>query len=648
MKAYRSFRSPLRDDLTPKHRAKQGIGEFQQISPILPDTTRCFERVPEPMISSGTLRCLVAHKILGGKSQMEATTSEGEQKSGLLPEFVIGITGHRDIADDEAAGLRDDLRNELSKIAAALPNIPVRIATGLAEGADTIATEIALEMGINVLAVLPMPRNEYRQDFSGDALAKLDDLLADPRISVTEIPFIEGDAAAQSDQDLRDGQYSLLADYLVRRSNLMFAIWDGEKNGLRGGTSDVVMRYLGDGREANPNPISNEGRTAESCGNIVAWIPTRRKSTQSAVDQDQPVFLISNANYDCYWISASVPEPILTRWTGFDGFYVERVSDQGRLLPGYGLDDLSEGLDSPELSGLNAEFIRADQIARFYQTRSHLMFALFGLLAAGMGLAFLVYAKLLADKNLLIIYVGLFVAGFVGFRYTHRLHLHARHLAYRVLAETFRVQYFLILSGAGETYNPRRILGLTSVDQFQRFEWLQEAIRVCEPVCYFGHHPRDKILETVSQGWITDQLKYFEKKRHLLHSQHHRLENIKFALLVGSVVGALSLIFFKKSLIHLDMMGYDGKAWLVFFMGLLPLWAAVWELYQGKMATRELLWQYANQTKYFRAASYEIRQVSNLKDGQKIVRDLADKALVEIYMWSVHRFHREHEPPAAG
>ena len=97
------------------------------------------------------------------------------------------------------------------------------------------------------------------------------------------------------------------------------------------------------------------------------------------------------------------------------------------------------------------------------------------------------------------------------------------------------------------------------------------------------------------------------------------------------------------------MMGYDGKAWLVFFHGIAPPCGPQFgSSYQGKMATRELLWQYANQTKYFRAASYEIQQVSNLKDGQKIVRDLADKALVEIYMWSVHRFHREHEPPAAG
>jgi hypothetical protein len=579
---------------------------------------------------------------------MGATNQEVERSPDFSPNFMIGITGHRDIAAGEDNRLRDDLRSELKRIVANLPNIPVCITSGLAEGADTIAAEVALELGIGVVAALPMPREEYRNDFTGDALAKFDNLLADPRIRVIEIPFTEENNAADQRDIVRDDQYSLLADYLVRRSNLLLAIWDGENAGLPGGTSDVVMRYLGDSSQKNINPIAIDGREAESCGNLVCWVPVKRTSSKQALTQDRPTFLISNANYDCYWMTSEIPAPILTRWVGLDKYCGERASDLGANLPGYGLGSSEDGVSSAELAGLNEEFIRADQIARYFQTRSHLMFALFGLLAAAMGLVFLIYAKLLADKNLLVIYVGLFVAGFVGFRYTHRLHLHSQHLAYRVLAETFRVQYFLILSGAGAQYNPRRILGLTSVDQFQRFEWLQEAIRICEPLSYTGHAKPEEILDTVNRDWINDQLRYFEKKRHILHRQHQRLETIKFALLVGSVIGALSLIFFKKTLIHLDMIGYDGKAWLVFFMGLLPLWAAVWELYQGKMATRELLWQYANQTKYFRAASNEIGQTTNLEDGRTIVRDLADKALIEIYMWSVHRFHREHEPPAAG
>ncbi len=580
---------------------------------------------------------------------MVSSTGEALPETGITPEFIIGITGHRDIVSGDMDAARAKLRTVFQDIANLMEHIPVRIATGLAEGADTLATEVALELGLGVVAVLPMPREYYISDFEGEARTRFEALLDDERLRVLEIPLAEDRTSEEmSDQTARDEQYRLLADYLTRRSNLLVAIWDGVDANLVGGTSDVVMRYLSDSRGEAPNRVDRNESQAEGCGNVLAWVPVHRQSTPAGDLPSDACFLISNANYDCFWQDQDIPDLVLTRWKGFDEFYAERSSDQGADLPAYGLSESGDMLLSADPRGLDTEFKRADQIARYYQAQSHKLFALFGLLAAGMGLAFLIYAKLLASKVFLIVYIALFVAGFLGFRYSHRRHLHSKHLAYRALAETFRVQFFLILSGAGSGYNPRRILALTSVDQFRRFEWLQEAIRIAEPLVYFGHCQDGDALNVVQNRWIRDQLGYFEKKRHVLHRQHERLETIKFALLIGSVLGALALIFFKKTLVHLEMMGYDSKAWLVFFMGLLPLWVAVWELYQGKMATRELLWQYANQSRYFRAANREIEQAPNLKEGRKIIRDLADKALIEIYMWSVHRFHREHEPPAAG
>lgn len=579
---------------------------------------------------------------------MNSHSSEESGPPSLLPEFVIGFTGHRDLAVAAKEELGVKLRSELQKIADQFSHLPVRMVTGLAEGADTIATEIALEMGLRTLAVLPMPIAEYQKDFSGDARARLDELITHPNVDVVEMPLLGNEIPGGSPEIDRDAQYALLGDYLVRRSNILIAGWDGERIGLQGGTSDVVFRYLSDDNSQNLSEITHAGEQVEGCGNLVVWVPVERRSKASKLPTNHTTYMISNSNLDCFWLSDSVPQSIVKRWRGFDDYFEERTSGQGADLPAYGLGDNEFANKSTELAGLNDEFVRVDQIARSYQSRSHLMFALFGMLAGAMGLAFLVYAKLLADRNLLFVYIALFVAGYLGFRYTRRMHLHAKHLAYRALAETFRVQYFLILSGAGDSYNPRRLLGMVSVNEFHRFEWLQEAIRISEPVVYFGHERPENILGTVNRIWISDQLGYFEKKRHLLHIQHSRLETAKLALLVGSVIGALALIFFKKSLIHLEMMGFDGKAWLVFFMGLLPLWAAIWELYQGKMATRELLWQYANQSGFFRTAAHEIGQTTNLADGQKIIRDLADRALIEIYMWTVHRFHREHEPPAAG
>lgn len=580
---------------------------------------------------------------------MASSSDAAVGTASIAPEFMIGVTGHRDIPEADADGLRGALRAALGDVAQHFDHARLRLACGLADGADTLAAEVALDMGIAVLAVLPMPQALYETDFDGAALDRLRALTAHPNVQVVHIPLAENASTADIEtQAARDVQYQLLADYLTRRSNVLLAVWDGVDIGLPGGTSDVVLRYLADGRDQTPNPVAPVETTDEGCGNLLIWVPTRRQSAADATPPAGTRYLVSNANYDCYWHAPSIPEPFSTRWHGFDTFAEERTSDLGRDLPAYGLAQEGDAVRRSDPAALDQEYIRADQLARAYQIQSDRMFALFGLMAAAMGLTFLIYAKLLADKAFLYIYVGLFVAGFLGFRYCARRHLHSKHLAYRALAETFRVQYFLILSGAGEAYSLRRILGLTSVDQFARLEWLQEAVRCSEPLVYFGHCAKGDVLAVVRERWIEDQSGYFDKKLHRLHTQHARLETIKKALLLGSLVGALALIFFKKSLIHLDMAGSDGKSWLVFFMGLLPLWAAIWELYQGKMATRELLWQYANQRRYFRAAAREIIQAPGLAEGQKIIRDLADKALIEIYLWSVHRFHREHEPPAAG
>ena len=565
--------------------------------------------------------------------------------ASIAPEFVIGVTGHRDIRPADDAGLRRDLRAALDEISGYLNDAPVRLACGMADGADMLAAEVALEMGIAVTAVLPMPQAEYEADFEAAALERFRSLLAHEGVRVLEIPMA---GAPAGDAQVRDGQYKLLADYLTRRSNVLIAIWDGVDAGLAGGTSDVVQRYLADGRGQVPSEVAHDESAREGCGNLIVWLPAARTQNPDADVDGVPCFLVSNSNYDCYWRDPIVPEPFVERWRGFDGYARERMGDTGAELPAYGLSQPGDAAQTADLLALDAEFIRADQLARAYQSRSDRMFALFGLLAAGMGLTFLIYAKLLAEKGVLYLYIGLFLAGFAGFRYSARQHLHAKHLAIRALAETYRVQFFLVMSGAGEGYALRRMLGLMSVDRFARFEWLQEAVRCAEPLVYFGHCAEGSAIGLVRERWITDQRSYFERRLHALHGQHHRLEAIKSALLIGSVIGAFALIFFKKKLLYFDTMGFDGKTWLVFFMGLLPLWAAVWELYQGKMATRELLWQYSNQKRTFSAAEREIQQAPGLAEGRKIIRDLADKALIEIYLWSVHRYHREHEPPAAG
>jgi hypothetical protein len=156
-------------------------------------------------------------------------------------------------------------------------------------------------------------------------------------------------------------------------------------------------------------------------------------------------------------------------------------------------------------------------------------------------------------------------------------------------------------------------------------------------------------LEWVQNRWIEGQRRYFEAKVGRLERTHRRLERLKTTLLYVLAVITVVLIAFGDPLGRyvLDA-GFTGKDFLLFVMGLLPVWLGIWELYQDKMATRELLWQYRNQLSHFSRAKLELAQAVDEERCASIIADLGRDSLMESYLWTIHRYHREHEPPAAG
>jgi hypothetical protein len=508
--------------------------------------------------------------------------------------FVVGITGHRDIPKPLWPLIREHVSAQLQQIKGNFSSLPVEIVCGLAEGADTLVAEVALELGMAVRAVLPMPISVYEDDFSEDGLVAFRKLINTDQVVVEELPLSD-----PSNLD-RDSQYLMLKDYLVRRSNVLMALWDGVATQLPGGTSDVTLSYL-TGSSGSPG---------------------------------------------CIAILVDFPKKVSDRWVGFERYASERFSNAAESIVSYDFFVPEDAKLSPSFERLNAEFVRADQLAIANQTRSDLLFKSFGLMAGSMGLFFLIYAKLSSSKVYLIAYLVLFACGYVLFRVSHNRAWFSKHLAYRAFAETIRIRYFLELAGRGQSTSIEDRLKLMKVNRFNGLEWLYDAAKSVEPLPsarIFGRN-----IASVSKRWVEDQSAYFKKKVHQLHHEHERLELIKRLLFLGSFFGTLALVFFKKDLYHLNIMGFDGKTLLVFLRGLLPLWLALWELYQGKMAVRELAWQYSNQALLFSEASRRLETLENEDAKLAVIEELADSSLIEALQWTVHRFHRDHEPPTAG
>ena len=154
---------------------------------------------------------------------------------GVLP-FVIALGGHRDLRADDIPGLEARVADILTGLASRYPNTPLLLLSSLAEGADRLGARVAFRLGIGVVAVLPLPREEYERDFAtAEARAEFADLLgrAQDWFSVDVPPGSS-----------RSYAYARAAAYITQRSQLVLALWDGAPVEGEAGTAPLVRFAL--------------------------------------------------------------------------------------------------------------------------------------------------------------------------------------------------------------------------------------------------------------------------------------------------------------------------------------------------------------------------------------------------------------------
>jgi len=153
----------------------------------------------------------------------------------------IGVTGHRDIPQEDKPKLKTAIEKEISAMQTRYPNTAFNLLCGLAEGADQLVAEVALHLKLNVIAVLPCVQSEYEKDFtSPQAIAEFRQLLK----KCSDVRICEVDENSPPHEAYRE-----LGRTLVSCSDIVFALWDGhierdessgEHTSPPGGTADVV------------------------------------------------------------------------------------------------------------------------------------------------------------------------------------------------------------------------------------------------------------------------------------------------------------------------------------------------------------------------------------------------------------------------
>ena len=177
-------------------------------------------------------------------------------------EIVVGVTGRRHIVPDAIPAIENASRllTRTLNDAAEETGATIWVCTGLAVGADTVAARAVLEekergagSRLRLRAVLPMPHEDYRDDFKSDELEEFESILSRCD-EIVETPR-RVDASGQWN---RVEQYSALHDYLVANSDVLLAYWSGDASTVKpGGTVDVVLSATCEFYAGRPGAVVN-------------------------------------------------------------------------------------------------------------------------------------------------------------------------------------------------------------------------------------------------------------------------------------------------------------------------------------------------------------------------------------------------------
>jgi hypothetical protein len=138
----------------------------------------------------------------------------------------VGFTGHRRLPDEAAS--RAVLREFLRDYKASTPAIVYGVCSAAA-GADLLFAESCLELDIPLRILLPMPAEEFRNDFEAEDWARAERVLA--RAMSVEITGEGGE---------RSELYYECGIRTVQQSRLLVALWDGQEARGLGGTAEIV------------------------------------------------------------------------------------------------------------------------------------------------------------------------------------------------------------------------------------------------------------------------------------------------------------------------------------------------------------------------------------------------------------------------
>jgi hypothetical protein len=170
------------------------------------------------------------------RSATGTNTSVNEAKHAvILPSVLaIGFTGHRHLPDEAKSGAQ--ILNFLKEKKEKTPGVVYGISS-VAVGGDLLFAEACIQLGLPVRVLLPMPKEQFREDFDEATWRRAEQVL---RKSM----YVE----VTGEDQARDARYYECGIEMVLQCSVLLTVWDGEPSHGLGGTEQIVSFAKAEGR----------------------------------------------------------------------------------------------------------------------------------------------------------------------------------------------------------------------------------------------------------------------------------------------------------------------------------------------------------------------------------------------------------------
>jgi hypothetical protein len=428
----------------------------------------------------------------------------------------------------------------------------------IADGADQIAAELALELGWELQAVLPFAREQYRASLANDPARERFDTLLGRATCVLELP---GDLDDSLDAYVMTGRAT------VAHCDALIAVWDGKPPRGRGGTGEVVQLALTRGTAIIHVPLEpqSEARvlwaafdptvvtTADEAG--VAR-PLNREDVDALLtgllmpppDEQEQDFLKRFTRERLRYFQVRLEYPLLLAATGVKRFrprshtnkyYVAQIREEWQRYRA-GCAEAHNILAPIDL--LEEAYSWADRLAtHFAQTyRSGHIFNFFlGGVAVCLGLSAFMVPRLKLEEALLemLITMAIILNAQIG----TRQEWHRRWLDYRQLAERLRPMRTLKLLGIAAPDPP----GTDTNPIPQRWiEWYAGGIwrAMGCPSGKIDAACAARLAQAIADHEVEPQVSYHERHAEQIEKLDHRLQQVGTTLFVATLLVSVATI----------------------------------------------------------------------------------------------------------